>query len=190
MFSRKAETRYKKLWFGLFARVTIGPWFLHKSGIGPLPIPHPSLANRLLRQGLPDDLSDDLSFAHEFAHLQTAPLILLYMLAILLLVHARGRVSLTVVLIVLASVQAAWEIVSEGPVILQDPVRYRMSYAAVTMLHGSSSGPREAYLQPPVPGPSLLAATTAIFAGMRCAERNRFFLKSGDPPARPASILN
>jgi len=131
LYQDKMETRYKRLWFGIEARVTVGPGFLHKSGFGPLVIPHPAVANWLLRWGLPGHLSCDLVFDHEFAHFQTAPMMLLYMLALLIFVFVRGRTSIGAVLIVVASVHAAWEIVSESLVRLKDPVRYRMSYDAL-----------------------------------------------------------
>jgi len=121
------ETRYKKLWFGLTARATIGPGFIHKSGIGQIAIPHPPVANWLLRWGMSDTLSRDLSFDHEFAHLQTMPAFLGYTLGMLGCAIAAGTIRLLLVLYVVTSVQCAWEIVSEALVWLQDPVRYRES---------------------------------------------------------------
>lgn len=128
------ETRYRRLWYGPKVKVTIGPGFLHKSGFGALMIPHPPIANWLLRKGVPDQSSRDLSFAHEFAHFQTAPVLLLYLLAILILVDVRGHMSMGIVLFVLASAQAAWEMASEGLVILQDSATYRISYSALIRL--------------------------------------------------------
>jgi len=130
----ETETRYKRLWFGPKARVMIGTGFLHKSGFGALMIPHPPIANWLLRWGLPNHLRCDLSFDHEFAHFQTAPMIIFYMLVLLIFASVRGRTSIGAVLFVLASVQAAWELMSEGLVMLMDPASYRMSYNALIRL--------------------------------------------------------
>lgn len=110
-------------------RVTVGAGLLHKSGFGPLVIPHPSIANWLLRRGLPGPLHRDLSFAHEFAHFQTVPLLFIYLPAVFMTARARGLSGLLVDIFLLACVQAAWEIVSEGLVVLQAPATYRMSYA-------------------------------------------------------------
>jgi hypothetical protein len=134
MSSREMETRYKRLWFGPKARATLGPGFLHRSGFGPLVIPHPPLANWLLRRGLPSISSRDLSFAHEFAHLETTPLILFYMLGILTLAFVRGRIGTEAVLFILASTQGTWEIISEGLVMLRGPAKYRMAYDALPVL--------------------------------------------------------
>jgi hypothetical protein len=125
------ETRDKRLWYGLKARVTIGPGFSHKSGIGRLEIPHPPLANWLLRRGLPDHSRRDLTFAHEFAHLQMAPIVLIYVIAMAVIAHARGRTSIGAVLLILSGIHAAWEIASEGLLMLSDPATYRSSYKGI-----------------------------------------------------------
>lgn len=132
--SNNGETRFRRLWYGPKAKVTIGPGFIHKSGFGTLMIPHPPIANWLLRKGVLGQSSRDLSFAHEFAHFQTAPVLLLYLLAILILVDIGGHMSIGAVLFVLASVQAAWEMASEGLVILKDSTTYRMSYNSLNWL--------------------------------------------------------
>ena len=128
----ETATRYKRLWFGPKARVTIGPGFLHRSGFGTLLIPHPPIANYLLRWGMPRHPTRELCFAHEFAHFQTAPLLLIYLLTLVILAFAGGRTGIGDFFFLLASGQAAWEIASEGLVMLQDPARYRMSCETLT----------------------------------------------------------
>jgi len=129
----RIETRYRRLWFGLEARVTTGPVFLHRSGFGTLLVPHPPIANELLRWGMPRHAARELSFAHEFAHLQAAPLLLVYLLLMGVAALRGGRAGIGIWFFLLASAQAAWELISEGIVFLQDSERYRMIYMALPM---------------------------------------------------------
>ena len=129
-----SETRSKSAWFGAKARVTIGPGLLHKSGFGGLLIPHPGVANWLLRQGLADCPSRDLSFAHEFAHIQTAPMLVVYMIVTFILIFLKDRTGAEEMLFLLVSIQAAWEIMSEGFVVLKDFAAYQASYKGITRL--------------------------------------------------------
>lgn len=131
---KDSETRYKRVWFGANARATIGPGFIHKAGLGGLVIPHPPLANWLLRLGLPGHLSRDLSFAHEFAHFQTAPVMFVYMLIVFVLALITAKTGMAEILFLLVSVQAAWEILSEGLVLLENSAAYRISYNGITRL--------------------------------------------------------
>jgi hypothetical protein len=125
------ETRYKRLWYGPNASVTIGPGFLHRTGFVGFVIPHPPAANWLLRLGLPGHLSRNLIFAHEFAHFQTAPLLFVYMIVLIVLFYIKGRTGMGEVLFLLVSGQATWEIMSEGHMILADSTSYRKTYDGV-----------------------------------------------------------
>ena len=129
-----SETRYKQAWFGAKARVTVGPGLLHKSGFGGLLIPHPAATNWLLRRGLPEHSSRNLSFAHEFAHIQTAPMLFAYMIVVFILIYLKGRTGVEAVLFLLVSIQAAWEIMSEGLVVFQNFAAYQASYKGITRL--------------------------------------------------------
>lgn len=128
------ETRYRLVWFRANASVTMGPGLLHKSGFGGLLIPHPGVANWLLRQGLPDHASRNLGFAHEFAHIQTAPMLFVYLTAVFVLAYIKGRTGVGEVLFLLASIQAAWEIMSEALAVLEDFAAYRASYRGITKM--------------------------------------------------------
>jgi hypothetical protein len=97
-------------------------------------MPHPPLANGLLRIGLPEEAKRRLSFAHEFAHFQTAPAALVYMIVLLAAFHTRGRIGVAAILIVLASTHAVWEMLSEGLVVLEDPAGYQALYESISML--------------------------------------------------------
>lgn len=126
-----SETREMRTWFGATARVTIGPGFIHKAGTGGLLIPHPPMANWLLRLGLPDHLCRRLSFAHEFAHFQTAPLLVAYLIALVALAYIKTRPGIMELFLFLVCAQATWEIMSEGFTILENVEAYRRSYAGV-----------------------------------------------------------
>ena len=128
------ETRSKRTWYGITAQVTLGARFIHWAGFGGVRVPHPPLANGLLRIGLPDEVKLRLSFAHEFAHFQTAPAALVYMIVLLVATHPTGRIGMLTILIVLASGHTVWERLSEGLVVLEDPVGYRELYAGISML--------------------------------------------------------
>ena len=127
-----SETRYQRVWFGVNARVTIGPGFLHKAGFGSVVIPHPPLVNWLLRLGLPEEARTELAFAHEFGHFQTAPLFLAYTIVLVLLKVMRGEGSFLAVFFLLISTQATWEIGSELRAKAADYQQYRRYYQSVT----------------------------------------------------------
>lgn len=127
-----SETRTKRIWFGANASVTIGPGFLHRAGFGSFAIPHPPLANWLLRIGLSDHPRVKMIFAHEFAHFQTAPMLFAYMLLIIVLAYIKDRAGIWEILFLLVSGQAAWEILSEGLVVFEDSAVYSASYEGVT----------------------------------------------------------
>ena len=136
MRAKGSETRFKQTWFGLNARVTIGPVFVHKAGFRGVVIPHPAVVNFLLRMGLSGQLNCNLSFAHEFAHFQTAPVLFVYTLAVCVLAYIKTLTGMGEIFFLLASIQAAWELMSEGLVVLENPAAYRTSY------NGMSSLPR------------------------------------------------
>lgn len=91
------------------------------------------MANWLLRIGLPGEARRRLSFAHEFAHFQTAPGALVYMIALFAVAHLRDRSGIVVILLVLASTQGFWEVLSEGLLVLEDPPGYRSLYGNISM---------------------------------------------------------
>jgi hypothetical protein len=134
MGPKSLETRFKRTWFGLNARVTIGPGFLHKTGFHGVAIPHPAVANLLLRMGLPAYLNRNLSFAHEFAHFQTAPVLFVYMLVVFVLAYVKNLTGMGEIFLLLVSIQAAWELMCESLVVLENPAAYRRSYNGITWL--------------------------------------------------------
>jgi hypothetical protein len=133
------DTQTMRTWFGVTVRVTIGPGFVHWAGIGRAAIPHPPVANWLLRKGLPDPMRRRLVFQHEFAHFQTAPVVLTFMIVLFTTALLKNRVGLGEILILLSSSQALWEVLSEGLVILKVHPAYRDFY------DGIPSGPRRLF---------------------------------------------
>jgi hypothetical protein len=134
MRSEKAETRRIRTWYGVNAIATIGPGFVHRIGLGSLIIPHPPLVNFLLRQCLTEEARRTLTFAHEFSHVQTAPGVVLYAAAILGIAFARGSASLLKTILILISIQAAWECASESITICKDAQFYMQSYKKVSIV--------------------------------------------------------
>ena len=134
MRANGSETRFKRTWFGLNARVTIGPGLLHKTGLHGVAIPHPPVANSLLRMGLSGQLNRNLSFAHEFAHFQTAPVLFIYMLVVFVVAYLKTIAGMGEIIFLLLSIQATWELMSEGFVVLESPGAYRTSYNGISRL--------------------------------------------------------
>lgn len=125
---------YRQSWFGLKATVILGPGFAHRAGFGWFLIPHPPLVNLVLRLGLTDDDRVDLSAAHEFAHLSTAPLAILYTLAMFVLVWADGFPGWPKLLLILISTHAIWEAAAEIIAATSDIKLYDRCYEGVTPL--------------------------------------------------------
>ncbi|NIO05574.1 MAG: hypothetical protein GTN74_13485, partial [Proteobacteria bacterium] len=90
----KTETIRRRTWFGMEGAVTIGSGLTHGAGLGGFVIPHPAVVNWLLRQGLADNARYTLTVTHEFGHLQSAPLALLYTGVLLAVTFATGHANL------------------------------------------------------------------------------------------------
>jgi len=111
--------------------VMIGPGFLHRTGFNGLLIPHPPVVNALLRKNLPLQSRDELIFAHEFAHFQTLPAVLLYGLVTGGFFFIRGTITYIAVMSILVGGQALWEMLSEAAVILDNRKTYHSYYQGV-----------------------------------------------------------
>lgn len=134
MSNEEAKTEQRRVWFGVNATVTIGPGFIHNAGFGKFSIPHPPVINWLLRQDLNEEARYNLSFTHEFGHLQTAPLAVLYTGGMLALASVRGHTGLIDIILVLISTHAAWEIVAEIYAIADNVELYRRYYENATVV--------------------------------------------------------
>jgi len=83
---------------------------------------------------VPDSLRYSLIFSHEFAHFETFPLLVVYMFVLITLSYVKGYPGIWEVIFLFVSGQAAWEIMSEGTVILEDSETYRNAYGGKTSL--------------------------------------------------------
>jgi hypothetical protein len=130
----KSSSVQRRMWFGVDAAVTIGPGFIHKAGFGKILIPHPPVINWLLRLYLTEDDRYSLSITHEFGHLQTVPLAVLYTGGMLVLASIRGHTGLIEIILVLISTHAAWEIAAEIVTITGNVPLYRKYYEEITIV--------------------------------------------------------
>ena len=134
MRKKEAKTEQRRVWFGMNATVTIGPGFIHKAGFSKILLPHPPVINWLLRQRLTDEARYTLSFTHEFGHLQTAPLAVLYTGVMLALAYVTVHTGLLEIVLVLISTHAAWEIMAEIYTIASNVPLYRKYYEKITLI--------------------------------------------------------
>jgi len=104
-------------WYGLKGTVRIDDHLFHRSGFGRIAIFHPGAVNWFLRRRLLATDRKKLTYQHEWGHLQTAPIFLIYML--LLAALQWGSLGWFAVLSVVIVSQALWEIVSELAAILK-----------------------------------------------------------------------
>ncbi len=123
-----------RTWYGVGGTVIIGPGLMHKSGIGNLIIPHPAVVNWLLRLGLLENYRSALRISHEFGHLQSAPLAVLYTAANYAAVILADRASLFIFILVLISTHAAWEIMAEIHTIMHNAPFYHACYQRVSAI--------------------------------------------------------
>ena len=129
-----AKEFHKKTWYGVMATVIIRPGFIHSAGWGVFLIPHPPVANWLLRRGLSEKNRETLTFIHEFMHLQSAPFVLLYTVLLFGLAFTKTHAGLAEIIFILIGSHAVWEIVSEILTINCDVQSYRKFYVKVTFI--------------------------------------------------------
>ncbi|NOZ60187.1 MAG: hypothetical protein GXO74_00750 [Calditrichaeota bacterium] len=108
-----------KTWFGLSGKVKVNNGILHRAGVIII-IPHPPIVNWFLRSRLAKSDKLTLSYDHEFGHLQTMPIFMIYLLLLFVIQWRiyRSFDWLNIVIIVIAS-HALWEFVSELSVIIK-----------------------------------------------------------------------
>lgn len=143
-------TKRQRVWYGLTATVVIGPGFRHEAGFGRFLIPHPPVANWLLRKGLRQPEARQLAFLHEIGHFQTAPITLLWLAANAVAASASGNLTWVIGAFLLVSNHAAWEMLAEMVVAMRNRPYYRQSY------QGNSKVPRLVFW---------ITATTVSLAG-------------------------
>jgi hypothetical protein len=129
--SRKIKVR---TWYGMGGTLIIGPGFLHRTGLGWFLIPHPPLINLLLRQGLLKNPRNALRVTHEFSHLQSAPLAVLYTALNYTAIVTANRATLSNLILVFICTHAAWEIMSEILTVVSDFQFYNKCYYRVSII--------------------------------------------------------
>lgn len=124
----------KRTWFGCMAAVDLAPGFWHRAGFGRWLVPHPPVANWLLRLGLDAAAALELAAAHEFGHLQSLPLVLLYAGGLLGVAAVTASLRTGDTLLCLLSSFAVWEVFAELYVIWRRGAHYRTYYRGVSPL--------------------------------------------------------
>lgn len=130
--STESPPRRVRAWYGLPGEIVIEGDSWHLVKMGPVPLPHPPLVNRLIRRGLPQEARLRLSYWHELGHLQTLPIAL---------AHAawqwRRRPDLARessvsralrFAVVLIAHEAAWELAAESYGAVRTGPEYRRLY--------------------------------------------------------------
>ncbi len=92
------------------------------------------LINLLLRQGLLKNSRNALRVTHEFGHLQSAPLAVLYTALNYTAIITANRANLSNLILVFISTHAAWEIMSEILTIKSDAQFYHNCYEKVSII--------------------------------------------------------
>ncbi len=105
------ERRTVKSWHGLEFEIVIWSNWWAKIGF----MRHPQLANFLMRYGLPEKERVKMEALHEFGHVQTFPIVLIYYLPFLFL-EIPGWVEF---IIITAGMLLFWEILAEGYVVIK-----------------------------------------------------------------------
>jgi len=105
-------------WYGLPVDITVGRNHWHRVAVAGLPMPHFGLVNLLARCGLPVDERLDLTWRHEFGHLQ---MILVPLAHLLLILWPRRRPRdgsrWPRLLLGFVAHQAVWEVAAESYVV-------------------------------------------------------------------------
>jgi len=122
----------RNTWYGLNATVIIGPGFMHTAGWGVFLIPHPPVANWLLRRGLSEKNREALTLIHEFQHLQSVPFIILFAALLFVLAFSMTQAGLTEIIFILIGSHATWEIGTEILTYLDGSQFYRSCYEKVS----------------------------------------------------------
>jgi len=123
-----------RTWYGANAYIEVNDQVFHKAGIGIIIIPHPPAVNWLLRRGLEPDFKKKLSLLHEFGHLQTLPLSLLYTVSLFLIAVLLGKDSAAELVFMIISIHATWEIFAEIYTVFSAGSLYNNYYRSVSVI--------------------------------------------------------
>ena len=124
----KMKSTEVRTWYGARGRVELHNPFWNMAGVWGIDVPHPRPINLLIRKGLPRDAKRELSFHHEFGHLQTLPFALMGTAVLLLRSWRAGRLSWRRLPWLWAKHHAFWEMLAEGYVMGLTGPRYKALY--------------------------------------------------------------
>jgi hypothetical protein len=133
LYSEGARSE-KRTWFGITVWVTLGPGLIHHVRLGALSLPHPPVVNYILRLGLAASCQYKLSFAHEFAHLHTLPVVIFYSTLSVCAVVYRAGADATKIVVALITIPVFWEILSEARIYACHRSFYQDSYRMVSIV--------------------------------------------------------
>ncbi|WP_456408821.1 hypothetical protein [Caldithrix abyssi] len=122
-----------RTWYGMNAIIEIRSRSFHRAGFGKLLIPHPPAVNWLLRFGLADKPYWQLSIAHEFAHFQTLPILLVYIFICVAWIIKIPEINLLKIGVVFFSIHAMAEILAEAHVRLNMNREYALFYRDISV---------------------------------------------------------
>lgn len=123
-----------RTWYGFDAKACIeqGQW--HSAGFGRFRIPHPPVANWLLRQGLSAPAYRHLCVWHEIGHLQLLPFEILYAIILFSVSYINANTGFFQIIQILLSCFAFWEIMAESYVITRKASCYKLHYKGISIL--------------------------------------------------------
>jgi len=120
-------------WYGLPAEIAVENGLWHLVRVGGIALGHPPLVNLILRRGLPEQARLELSFLHEYGHLQTLPIAAGHLLLLVLFGRWQRlgwREALARITSATIAHQAVWELASETYVLQTSRSRYQRIYRA------------------------------------------------------------
>lgn len=118
-------------WYGLRGEIGVGDQLWHFVRVGGVPLPHPPLIHLIFGAGFPRKERLQLSFLHEFGHLQTFPFAFLHAAWLIFFRRKRGPRSSTFLKRIglgIIAHQALWELSSELYALVKAGSEYRQIY--------------------------------------------------------------
>ncbi|MHB2150301.1 hypothetical protein ACX8XP_14675 [Calditrichota bacterium LG25] len=122
-----------RTWYGMHAIIEIRSRSFHRAGFGKLLILHPPVVNWLLRYGLADKPYQQLSITHEYAHFQTLPILLIYILIAIVWGIKMSEIRWFNMGIVFFSIHAMAEILAEAYVRVKMNREYAVFYQNISI---------------------------------------------------------
>jgi hypothetical protein len=119
---------HKPTWYGVIGVAEVEAGKFHRAGLGRIIFPHPPVINLLLRRSLSEQARYNLSLSHEFGHLQTFPIILIYFFILIIILILARKIDALIIILLMVSTQALWEIFAESYAMMTTRPFYRRYY--------------------------------------------------------------